>query len=743
MKTPVSLEEKRGLLHELATRRGITDSYYDVEGNLHETSDEVRTELLEACGFTCSTADALRAALDAEDRKLWLRLVAPVVVRTQAELTAGLHVQIPDAPLAVEMRLQGENGREQRIEISGALLTPVDERVIDGATHRRFACPLPAPLDLGYYSLSLSVQTAGGPHEGLTRLIVCPEKAYLPAWCAEDGKVAGLAVSLYGLRSETDWGVGDLGDLRRFIRWASESLGVQFVGLSPIHAIFNRQPYNASPYLPNSRFYRNFIYLDLPAIEDFRESPEAQSIYHSTAVQEKLEELRKSETVQYENVAAVKLELIEHAFARFLRGASSTRRDAFNRYVEREADLLRHFATFCAIDEDVRRVDSEAWSWTGWPEELRDPRGAGVEQFRKEHAERILFFTYIQWQLDEQLAAAAEEARACGMGVGLYLDLALAVDRHGADFWAHRRLFVEETKSGAPPDPLGPHGQDWQFPPPDRESYRAEAYATFIEKIRRNCRYAGALRLDHVMRLIRLFWIPRDRTPLDGAYVLDYHQDLLRIVCLESVRNRTIIIGEDLGTVPDWIRDELNRRGILSYRVFYFERLADGSFKTPSEYPPLSIATLSTHDLPTLAGYWDETDLERREQAGLLVEEDDRRDARLDRRADRMRVARTLGLTIDAPVAAVRDAVVEFLASTSSALMMLNQEDLFLEHEQQNMPGTTVEHLNWARRMRYAIEELTSRQDLREASDRLRQILEQTGRATARAPVRSEQRDGT
>ncbi len=727
-----NVDERVTLLRELASRRGITDSYCDIEGKVHETTDEVRAELLGACGFRTATVEELRDELSAMDREAWSHLVEPVLVRTQAELANGLRLHAPGRVTKARLTLIGEDGSERRVEADSQNIVTIAELEVAGGASWKCACPLPVDVELGYYDLDVEVEMGEQRARQRTRLIVCPERAYLPGWYERGEKVAGLAISLYGLRSHRNCGAGDLGDLRRFIEWAASTAGVQFVGLNPIHSIFNRQPYNASPYLPTSRYYRNSIYIDLSAVEDFTDSPEAQALFQSAPMRNRLVKLRAADTVQYEEVASLKLELLDLAFGRFREHATPERRRAFEEYVAAEGVLLDNFATFCAIYEHVHAEDPEAWSWTDWPEELQDPASPAVSPFREEHAQRILFFKYLQWQLELQLAAAALAARAGGMRVGLYLDLALAVDRHGADNWAYRHLFVDGAKSGAPPDPLGPQGQDWQFPPPNRDRYREDAYRLFSEKIRKNCRHAGALRLDHVMRLVRLFWIPRDRTPSEGAYVLDFHEDLLKIVCLESVRNQTMIIGEDLGTVPDSIREELSKRGILSYRVFYFERRLDGSFKGPGEYPRLSIATLSTHDLPTLAGYWDETDIARREEAGLLVDEDDRRDARLDRRADKMRVAETTELPLDAPVADVRDRIVEFLAATNSAMMMLNQEDLFLEREQQNMPGTTVEHLNWARKMRYSIEQIARDPEVRTASQTLHDILARNGRASRR-----------
>lgn len=736
------LNDRIRLLRELAKLRGIVDSYCDVEGEEHETSDEVRAELLEACGYRTATIDDLRAAIEMLEREPWERVLEPAIVLKQSEARTGFRFQLPGVPVTVRCRVACEDGGDESVaSLTREELLPVEEREINGRRHYRYSCPLPAGIDLGYYAMTVTVATEHGESlEASTRLIITPERAYLPEWYERGEKVAGVAISLYGLRSESDAGSGELGALRRFMTWASDSLGADFIGLNPIHAIYNRQPYNASPYLPTTRLYRNFLYIDLSGVPEFSASSEAQRLWSSNDVRGRVETLRASDTVQYEAAAALKLELLEIAYEQFLQSGDEARRRAFDAYAAAEGRYLDEYATFCAIYESVRKSDPDVWSWGEWPVGLQDPDGAAVAGFRAEHASRIGFFKYLQWLLDEQLHDAALQAERLGMRIGLYLDLALAVDRHGADYWAHRDLFVAAAKSGAPPDPLGPQGQDWQFPPPDREKYRADGYRYFSEKIRRNCKYAGALRLDHVMRLARLFWIPLARTAVDGAYVLDYGDDLLKIISLESVRNRTMIIGEDLGTVPDWIREKLAEYGILSYRVFYFERHPDGSFKRPDEFPALSIATLSTHDLPTLAGFWEESDIDRREAAGLLEDEEARREFRLDRKTEKHRMTEALGIPADCPLPKLRDAVFARLAATGSAIVLLNQEDLFLEREQQNMPGTTVEHLNWARRMLHSIEELESDAAISESIGRVRNVLEAHGRVR---PARAESRRPT
>jgi 4-alpha-glucanotransferase len=352
-----------------------------------------------------------------------------------------------------------------------------------------------------------------------------------------------------------------------------------------------------------------------------------------------------------------------------------------------------------------------------------------------------LFYKYIQWQLDQQFAAAQEEAQRGGLSIGLYHDLALATDRFGADLWAHRSFFVSGSRVGSPPDGFSPKGQDWAFPPPNSERHYEDGYRLFAESIRKNLRHGGALRIDHVMRFFHLFWIPDGMEALEGTYVRDRHEDLLRILALESVRNKVLIVGEDLGTVPDEVREALHRFGILSYRLLYFEQDRNGSMRRPEEYPRDALVSATTHDLPTLAGFWLGRDIEARRGAGLLLDDATYRQMLADRSREKQKLLDLLTVlkllpewfprnADDVPdlTGELHNAIVGFLVSTPSKLMVLNQEDLLKETEQQNLPGSTAEYPNWRRKMRCTVEELWESPEVQAFTRMFRGWLERTGR---------------
>jgi 4-alpha-glucanotransferase len=351
----------------------------------------------------------------------------------------------------------------------------------------------------------------------------------------------------------------------------------------------------------------------------------------------------------------------------------------------------------------------------------------------------VLFYQYAQWQVDLQLERVQVRTRELGMPIGLYHDLALATDRTGADVWAHPDFYMHGCRVGSPPDDFSPDGQDWAFPPPNSKRHFETGYKLFAEGIRKTARHGGALRIDHVMRLFRLFWIPDGQKATAGAYVRDRAADLMKILALESVRGEMLVVGEDLGTVSDETRAALTDYGILSYRLFFFEKHGDGRYKQSNEYPAQALASTTTHDLPTLAGFWSGRDIEVRRELGLIKDDTSYRQQREGRAQEKRRMAEALRLPRDLAEAwvlddRVLDAVIGFLASTPCLLFCLNQEDLTKSEEQMNLPGTTSEHPNWRRKTKYTIAEMDSNPDSQRVTRMFRQWLERTNRAPKNNP---------
>ncbi|MFY9780206.1 MAG: 4-alpha-glucanotransferase [Candidatus Baltobacteraceae bacterium] len=541
--------------------------------------------------------------------------------------------------------------------------------------------------------------------------------AFLPAKL-EQGRAWGLAVNLYTLRSKRNWGIGDFTDLRGFVRLAL-ALGADFVGVNPLHALHYNDPGAASPYSPTSRFFLNPIYIDVEAVPEFdHDDPRAAALrgrVGSAQFAEALAALRETPLVEYVRVARAKWSALEELYGAF-RLRRGARAAAFRDFCEAGGPRLERFAVYEALGERFARARSGANGWPSWPAEYQDVRSEAVKAFAARNRRRVNYFKYLQWIADEQLAAAANAGSE--MSIGLYRDVAVGVAPDSADVWSDRSAYVLDETVGAPPDPLGPLGQNWGLPPPVPSAMLGGGAASFAELLRSNMRHAGALRLDHAMALTRLFRIPQGRPASEGAYVAYPFDELLAIVEAESVRARCVVVGEDLGNVPEGFRERMERERILSYRLLLFEREFDGAFKSPEAYPRLALATGTTHDLPTLPGWALGRDIEARVRIGLLPAETAAR-ARAERRVDASRLIDALArhgeldresfqrlhAAIDArsaepaSYAPLVSAAYRYLADTPARLILVPLDDALCTFDQVNLPGTSGEYPNWRRKL--------------------------------------------
>ncbi|MEO8129971.1 MAG: 4-alpha-glucanotransferase, partial [Bryobacteraceae bacterium] len=551
-------------LDSAAVHWNIEPEYYDIWGNMHRATNTVKQSILGSLGVATGTRDLLDDAREESLWTQWSQLVeSTIVLGPQSE---GIPLQIPEALSAavVELEFTFEDGTVAQSSFDIAALPHGSSAAVRGQNFVRKFSPLPGAAPLGYHSVQVRLVSEGKTvASGAARLIVCPGQGY-----AHDGKAAGIAVSLYSLRSERNWGCGDFADLYKLIDWAAADLRVSFIGLNPLHAIPNRQPYNTSPYLPVCSFYRNPLYLDISRIEDFAKSARAHRIFESPKIQDLLASLRAAKYVEYELVYRLKMRFLKLMFRRFVRELRSdtARAVEFRAYIRVEGDLLDRFAVYCALDEAIHKQNRDIWIWPDWPPEYQDPESDATRAFSRTHWRSVLFHKYVQWQVDLQLREVQKYARGSGLPIGLYHDLALATDRCGSDLWAHRPFYVNGCRVGSPPDDFAPNGQDWAFPPPNVVRHKQDGYRLFVESIRKNCKHGGALRIDHVMRFFRLYWIPDGFDATQGTYVKDHWEDLIRILALESVRNQVVIVGEDLGTVEPAVQDTLKRFSVLSYR---------------------------------------------------------------------------------------------------------------------------------------------------------------------------------
>ena len=456
------------------------------------------------------------------------------------------------------------------------------------------------------------------------------------------------------------------------------------------------------------------MYIEIPRCRN-SDHPTACALIAAPEFQRDLAHCRDAPLVDYAAVARLKLPLLRALFEVFRTAADSGRSRAFQDFRRQQGEALERFCLFQALREHFAAQVPPQADWRDWPKEYQDPGSPSVARFAQQHRDRIDFLAWTQWIADQQLAEAAATARAKGMTVGIYRDLAVGADSAGAETWARRDLVVSSAHVGAPPDILNPAGQDWGLPPFNPHALRMEGYSGFIDLVRANMRHAGGLRIDHVMGLQHLYWIPQGCPPSQGAYVSYPMDDLIGILALESHRHRCLVVGEDLGTVPEGFRERMEAAGILSYRVLFFEFGADGALVQPQDYPPLALATPGSHDLATLRGWWEAHDIELKSRHGLYPSRDEAQRQHEQRAKERAALLRALaaaglGLTDLDATSPFRpdlgDAVHAFLARTPAAMVQL--DDLTDEREQVNLPGTTDQHPNWRRKQSLNLEDLAA-----------------------------------
>jgi 4-alpha-glucanotransferase len=575
-------------------------------------------------------------------------------------------------------------GRPSRTELPATARLPVewkivaDSGVIAKGESSDHAIDWPRDLPLGIYRLHLSDAACAED----VPLISAPERAF----GGEFDRCWLLAVQLYGVRSARNWGIGDFTDLASLIELADQ-LGADGVGLNPLHALFDDRPGDCSPYSPNSRLFLNALYIDVEKLPEFQ--PDSETL-------EALAPLRAGDVVDYVTVAGLKWRALRSAFAAFKANAKPGRQQDFDKFRTERGTLLSHFACF----EVLRHKFGKPW-WE-WPEEWRQPDDTRCAALRQgADADEIEFVEFVQWTADRQLGAASDRAKKLGMKVGLYLDVAVGVQSDGFDAWNEQVAISRHLGVGAPPDPLNTAGQSWGLAGFNAAGLEQQWFAPYRDMLRAAMRHAGAIRLDHVLGLKRLYLVPQGFSARDGVYVQMPFEALLAATAQESVANRCVVIGEDLGTVPEGFRDQIADWGIWSYLVMMFERDDDGTFRNIDHYLTNALVTFNTHDLSTYAGWRSFGDLKLKRSLGIDPGETD--DARWHALAMLDDVLRHHAIERNDLYS-----VANFLARTKSRLLAVSLEDLLGVVDQPNIPGTINEHPNWRRRLPVPIEEMTS-----------------------------------
>jgi (1->4)-alpha-D-glucan 1-alpha-D-glucosylmutase len=696
-------------LDALADAAGIEARYWDIQGRLHERSPDTARHVLRGLGILAASDAEIAASLTLLTEEAWRETLPPVIVAKETgPICVAFRLAASTAARSLRWSIDLEGGErvggESRLDLRVEAI-----KDIDGSTIALYRLELPRQ-PLGYHRLRVTVTG-----EAASDLIVVPARCHLPE--NRNTRVWGISTQLYAIRSDRNWGIGDFGDLGALVHW-SAGCGAGLVGVNPLHALFLDAPESASPYSPSSRLFLNPLYLDVTAIPDFAESEAARGLANSSAMAQTLDAARGSKFVSYASVAAAKMAVLEELHSHFRTTharADDERGRAFLRFVGGGGVDLNRFATFHALCEKFATHD-----WMRWPDGSTDPNSDEVARFTRDRGDRVTFYQYLQWQCELQLAAVATSTKMQKTPLGLYRDLAVSVDVSSSDHWANQEWFLRDMRVGAPPDPFNETGQEWGVIPPNPRRLRATGYAHFIALLRANMRHAGALRVDHVMGWQRLFVIPAGALPKDGAYLRFPLAELLSIAALESERNQCIVIGEDLGTVPEGFRERMADTNVLSCRVLYFEQ-SHGRFRQPAEFPALAAVSATTHDLATLRGYWTGDDIALKTSLGIFKSAEEADRARGERERDKQRLVEALakegllssGLqpadAAKAPWSAeIANAVHIYLARSSAALLTVQLDDLIGEQQQPNLPGTATEYPNWRRRLDRTLEDIAA-----------------------------------
>lgn len=665
-------------LAALAQAYGVATEFWDWQGVHTIVSAETISRVLTALGVTVEADADVLQALDEVWLQTWRRTLPPTVVM-RAGWTPWIPVHVPHG-CAVRVEIALEDGGIIPVRQVDNWVAP---RSVDGVETGEATFELPGDLPLGWHILHAFVE--GRDEPACATVIVTPHRLELPAGLTHR-RMVGLMTQVYQLRSANSYGVGDLADLADLATWGAADLGCDWVLVNPLHAAQVQAPMEASPYLPTTRRFVNPLYI---RVEDI---PEVG--YLPSATRAAIAELSRSgqalntgATIDRDASWKVKRAALQLVFDA---GLSDRRRRAFEGFCEREGQGLVDFATWCALSD----VHGDAWN--EWPETLRSPGTAEVAAFREENAPAINFFRWLQWVLEDQLAATQRLAKEAGMSLGVVHDLAVGVHPSGADAWGLGDALARGIHVGAPPDQFNQVGQNWSQPPWRPDRLAELGYTPYRDMLRTVLRDSGGIRVDHIIGLFRLWWIPQGLTPSEGTYVAYDHEALIGILCLEAHRAGAVVVGEDLGVVQPFAREFMKERGILGTSILWFE-WEDGKPLPPGGYRELCLASVTTHDLPPTAGYLELAHVALRKELGLLTRPLEVEEA--EERAAIEKVAAALAeqdlphdpANVEEFVAALHT----YLSRSPAKLLGVSVPDLVGDRRAVNQPGTDTEYPNW------------------------------------------------
>ncbi|UPQ89487.1 4-alpha-glucanotransferase [Vibrio sinaloensis] len=719
--------KQQNALKQVAEMARIADSYVSAWGDEAKVSEETIRRLLASLGYDTTNDETLLKSAEKKHKKDVLEPV--LVVRDGEPVEVSLNLGVSARESEFSWRLDTEQGEV----LEGYLQSQIvrDERSEGGP----LVFALPSDIAWGYHKLTVMRKRRKAPYE--MTLIVTPRACYKQDAIESGKKMWGPSVQLYTLRTQHNWGIGDFGDLKQFVADIA-SRGGDFVGLNPIHSLFPANPEGASPYSPSSRRWLNILYIDVSSVPEFALSIEAQQRVGSAEFQQRLQKARDSHWVNYTEVADLKLNVLPLLFDEFKTrhlDKNTERAQKFLAFVEEGGDSLLHQAAFDALHAKLHAEDHNVWGWPVFPEEYRQFDSSAVTAFIEKNQDKVHLYMYLQWIADIQIKEAQALAEEKGMSVGLYRDLAVGVADSGSETWADDGNLVMDASIGAPPDVLGPLGQNWGLPPLNPQVLHATSYDAYIKLLRANMKHCGALRIDHVLGLLRLWWIPKGENATQGAYIYYPVEDMLAILALESHRHQCSVIGEDLGTVPDEIVDILRDAGVHSYKVFFFETSEDdGGYISPVHYAEQSMSALCTHDMPTLRGFWHCDDLKMGEELGLYPDAEQLKGLFADRLESKQGILDSVawhgylpeGVGRDAQYVPMDSYLAEALqlhvAAGASTLLSVQLEDWLEMDKPVNIPGTVDEYPNWRRKLSMNLDQIFAHEGVNRIAHKLTEV---------------------
>jgi len=695
-------------LRRLARLYNVQTAYYDVAHHRQQASVEGLLAVIRALGAPVTSLDDIASVLRERKQALWQRMLEPVTIAWNGERPV-IKVVVPASMADASWVgcLEMEDGLRKSWQRQISDLPVLESRDIEGRRYLVKGITLPENLPWGYHRFFLEIQGKTGE----TLIISAPVNAYLPPGDVEK-RMWGTFLPLYALHARNSWGSGDYATLKALADWVSD-MGGNVVATLPLLPTFLGEPFEPSPYAPVSRLMWNEFYIDIGSIAEIAECPRAQELLQSLPFKAERKALGDLPLVDYHRLMALKRRVLEEC-SHYLTAERSSRSSNFQHFIQ-DKPAVEDYARFRAV------MEKQQVPWHSWPKRLCD--GTLNEGDYDEVVKR--YYMYAQWLAHQQVQNLADGARR--RGATLYFDLPLGTHPDGYDVWRERESFTLEATAGAPPDAVFTRGQDWGVPPLHPENIRQQGYGYVINYLRHHLRYAGMLRIDHVMGLHRLFWIPKGLDAEHGVYVRYRSEELYAILALESHRHRSIIVGEDLGTVPSYIRPEMASHNLHRMYVVHYE-LACNPRKPLGRIPESVIASLNTHDMPTFSAFWQELDIQERLNMGLL----DKKNARMEKRNRQACKEALISFLRNRNLlkkdrADIRDilrACLLFLSGSRARTVLVNLEDLWLETQPQNVPGTDYELPNWQRKARYALEEfcqLSEVRDILKEIDRLRE----------------------